>query len=81
MHGVQGPYAHAAFVEELGQDPACLLNAIPKDDFNGHHADPNLTYAVDLTAKMGLDTEACLSRPRSRRPPLVPQQMAMQTAT
>ena len=31
------------------------INAVPKDDFGGHHADPNLTYAVDLTKKMGVD--------------------------
>lgn len=55
MHGVNGPYAQATFVDELGQGPECLLNATPRDDFNGHHADPNLTYATDLTARMGLD--------------------------
>eukprot|EP00613_Pedinella_sp_CCMP2098_P014814 CAMPEP_0171761938 /NCGR_PEP_ID=MMETSP0991-20121206/48366_1 /TAXON_ID=483369 /ORGANISM="non described non described, Strain CCMP2098" /LENGTH=1066 /DNA_ID=CAMNT_0012365321 /DNA_START=37 /DNA_END=3233 /DNA_ORIENTATION=+ len=55
MHGVQGPYARAVFVDELGLGESCLLNAVPKDDFNGHHADPNLTYAVDLVKAMGLD--------------------------
>ena len=43
MHGVTGPYAKALFVEKLGQPASCLLNAVPKDDFGGHHADPNLT--------------------------------------
>ena len=55
MHGCQGPYAKACFLEELGQQEDSLLNAEPTSDFNGHHADPNLTYAVDLTARMGLD--------------------------
>jgi len=55
MHGVTGPYAKSLFVEKLGQPASCLLNAVPKDDFGGHHADPNLTYAVDLTKKMGVD--------------------------
>jgi phosphoglucomutase len=31
------------------------MNADPKDDFNGGHADPNLTYAKELVAKMGMD--------------------------
>ena len=55
MHGVTGPYAKALFCDVLGQPASCLINAIPKDDFGGHHADPNLTYAVDLTKKMGVD--------------------------
>jgi phosphoglucomutase len=57
MHGVQGPYARAVFVDELEQPQSCLLNAVPKDDFGGHHADPNLTYAVDLVDMMGLDKD------------------------
>jgi phosphoglucomutase len=56
MHGVQGPYATRVFVEELGATPDCLLNAIPTEDFNGHHADPNLTYARDICEIMGVDT-------------------------
>jgi len=55
MHGVTGPYAKAVFCDLLGQPASCLLNATPKDDFGGHHADPNLTYAVDLTKAMGVD--------------------------
>lgn len=55
MHGVNGPYAKAVFVDELGQDESCNMNAVPKDDFNGGHADPNLTYAKELVAKMGLN--------------------------
>ena len=55
MHGVQGPYAQAVFVDELGAPSSSLMNATPKDDFNGGHADPNLTYAKELVARMGLD--------------------------
>jgi phosphoglucomutase/UDP-N-acetylglucosamine pyrophosphorylase len=55
MHGVNGPYAKAVLVDELGQDPSVCMNAIPTEDFNGHHADPNLTYAKELVAMMGLD--------------------------
>jgi len=59
MNGVQGPYARRVFVEELGAPESVLMNAIPKEDFGGKaspshgHADPNLTYAVELVAKMG----------------------------
>lgn len=55
MHGVTGPYAKALFVDALGMPESSCINATPKDDFGGHHADPNLTYAVDLTKKMGVD--------------------------
>jgi len=55
MHGVNGPYAKAVFIDELKQAESCLMNATPKDDFNGGHADPNLTYAKELVALMGLD--------------------------
>jgi len=55
MNGVNGPYAKAVFIDELGQEPSVCMNATPMDDFNGHHADPNLTYAEELVAMMGLD--------------------------
>ena len=55
MHGVNGPYAKKVFVDELGQPESGCMNAVPKDDFNGGHADPNLTYAKELVAIMGLD--------------------------
>ena len=55
MHGVNGPYAKAVFVDALGQPEDVLMNAVPKDDFNGGHADPNLTYAKELVEIMGLD--------------------------
>ena len=55
MKGVQGPYAKAVFCDELGAPASSLINAEPKDDFGGGHADPNLTYAKELVALMGLD--------------------------
>lgn len=57
MHGVQGPYARAVFLDELGASEDSLLNAVPKDDFNGAHADPNLTYARDICDILGVDKE------------------------
>jgi phosphoglucomutase len=55
MHGVQGPYAYEVFVNQLGLSPSCLINAIPKNDFNGGHADPNLTYARDICEILKVD--------------------------
>lgn len=60
MHGVQGPYARKVFVEELQAPASCLINAIPKDDFNGGHADPNLTYARDICDIMGVDSKGAI---------------------
>jgi phosphoglucomutase len=55
MHGVNGPYAKKVMIDDLGQPEESCMNAVPKDDFNGGHADPNLTYAKELVAAMGLD--------------------------
>ena len=55
MHGVNGPYAKKCFIDIMGQPEDSCMNAVPKDDFNGGHADPNLTYAKELVAIMGLD--------------------------
>ena len=68
MHGVQGPYAREVLVNELGASPDCLMNAVPKEDFNGGHADPNLTYARDLCDVMGVD-KAGLPIPTTQVPP------------
>ena len=51
MHGVNGPFAKSVFVVEFGQPESVLSNHIPKDDFNGGHADPNLTYAKELVGE------------------------------
>jgi len=55
MHGVNGPYAKEVLINQLGQPADVCMNAEPKDDFNGGHADPNLTYAKELVAIMGLN--------------------------
>ncbi|KAJ1625330.1 hypothetical protein T492DRAFT_597787 [Pavlovales sp. CCMP2436] len=74
MGGVQGPYAHKVFCEELGLPPSCLINATPLPDFGGHsaphhgHADPNLAHAVELIAAMGLDKDGN-SIPTPKPPP------------
>lgn len=68
MHGVQGPYAQAVLVDELGAPSSWLINNVPKDDFNGGHADPNLTYARDLCEIMGVD-KAGLPQQTSNMPP------------
>jgi len=63
MCGVQGPYATKILEKELGGKPGSCTNAIPREDFGGPsspwhgHADPNLTYAVELVATMGLNKE------------------------
>jgi len=61
MSGVQGPYARRIIEGELGAAAGSATNADPQEDFGGEsspwhgHADPNLTYAVELVATMGLD--------------------------
>ncbi|XP_075229379.1 phosphoglucose mutase 1 [Lycorma delicatula] len=52
MHGVTGPYVRKIFVEELGAPENNTINIVPKEDFGGHHPDPNLTYAADLVKAM-----------------------------
>ena len=61
MCGVQGPYALRFFEKELGAPMGTSKNATPQPDFGGPdsawhgHADPNLTYAVELVKDMGLN--------------------------
>jgi phosphoglucomutase len=63
MSGVQGPYARGIVEGALGAAAGSCKNADPKPDFGGPdsawhgHADPNLTYAVELVADMGLNKE------------------------
>jgi len=63
MNGVQGPYALKMIEQELGAKKGSCTNAEPKEDFGGPsspwhgHADPNLTYAVELVARMGLNKQ------------------------
>uniref|UniRef100_A0A3P9AL03 Phosphoglucomutase 1 n=1 Tax=Esox lucius TaxID=8010 RepID=A0A3P9AL03_ESOLU len=52
MHGVVGPYIKKIVCEELGASADGAFNCVPKEDFGGHHPDPNLTYASDLVNAM-----------------------------
>jgi phosphoglucomutase len=61
MCGVQGPYATGILEGALGAPVGTSKNAQPQEDFGGPtsawhgHADPNLTYAVELVKDMGLN--------------------------
>jgi len=63
MSGCQGPYARGIIETALGAAAGSCKNADPKPDFGGPesawhgHADPNLTYAVELVKDMGLNKE------------------------
>jgi len=63
MSGVQGPYAKGIVEGSLGAPAGSCKNAVPLPDFGGPesawhgHADPNLTYAVELVKDMGLNKE------------------------
>merc|ERR1719464_497339 len=63
MSGVRGPYARKILEKVLGGKKGSCTNADPKEDFGGPesawhgHADPNLTYAVELVKTMGLNKE------------------------
>ncbi|KAI5353327.1 hypothetical protein L3X38_006220 [Prunus dulcis] len=63
LHGVAGAYAKRIFVEELGAKESSLLNCVPKEDFGGGHPDPNLTYAKELVARMGLGKSTTQDEP------------------
>uniref|UniRef100_A0A673YC53 Phosphoglucomutase 1 n=1 Tax=Salmo trutta TaxID=8032 RepID=A0A673YC53_SALTR len=49
---VVGPYVKKIVCEELGAAADGAFNCVPKEDFGGHHPDPNLTYASDLVNAM-----------------------------
>ncbi|KAL7260282.1 hypothetical protein ACSBR1_006035 [Camellia fascicularis] len=63
LHGVAGAYAKRIFVGELGAQESSLLNCVPKEDFGGGHPDPNLTYAKELVARMGLGKSSSQGEP------------------
>jgi phosphoglucomutase len=69
MWGVQGPYATRVFVEELGAPASSLINNTPKEDFNGGHADPNLTYAKELIKILGVDNKGLPVHGQDQEPP------------
>merc|ERR1719453_1704956 len=63
MCGCQGPYAKGILEKTLGAKEGSVKNGVPLPDFGGPdsawhgHADPNLTYAVELVKEMGLNKE------------------------
>lgn len=48
MHAVTGPYAKEIFENRLGAKSGSVFNAVPLQDFGGHHPDPNIIYAHEL---------------------------------
>ncbi|MBF0333076.1 MAG: alpha-D-glucose phosphate-specific phosphoglucomutase [Alphaproteobacteria bacterium] len=52
MSAVTGPYAHAILEGRLGAAPGTVINGQPKEDFGGHHPDPNLVHAHELVAEI-----------------------------
>lgn len=48
MSAVTGPYAVEIFENRLGFPKGTVRNAIPLEDFGGHHPDPNLVHAKAL---------------------------------
>jgi len=52
MHAVSGPYAKAILEGMLGAPAGTVINAVPLEDFGGHHPDPNPVNAAELIAIM-----------------------------
>ncbi|SDN43427.1 phosphoglucomutase [Methylobacterium phyllostachyos] len=48
MSAVTGPYATAILEGMLGAPAGTVVNATPKEDFGGHHPDPNPVHCHDL---------------------------------
>lgn len=63
MHGVCGPFAKTVLIDELKAPTSSCMNAVPAEDFNGGHPDPNLTYAHELVDVMGLGEKKVESVP------------------
>lgn len=47
-----GPYVRRILCVELGCPASSAINCVPKEDFGGHHPDPNPIYATDLVDSM-----------------------------
>ena len=52
MHAVTGPYAKAILEGSLGAPAGTVINGEPKEDFGGHHPDPNLAHAQQLVEEL-----------------------------
>ncbi|WP_027443085.1 alpha-D-glucose phosphate-specific phosphoglucomutase [Erythrobacter cryptus] len=60
MHAVTGPYASEIFEQRLGFAPGTVRNGVPREDFGGHHPDPNLVHARALYDLMMSDAAPTL---------------------
>lgn len=60
MHAVTGPYASEIFERRLGFAPGTVRNGVPREDFGGHHPDPNLVHARALHDLMMSDAAPTL---------------------
>ena len=56
MHAVTGPYATEILEDILGAAKGTVINAVPLEDFGGHHPDPNPVWAKGLMDEMFSDT-------------------------
>ncbi|MBX3575919.1 MAG: alpha-D-glucose phosphate-specific phosphoglucomutase [Rhizobiaceae bacterium] len=52
MHAVTGPYAKEILENRLGAPAGTARNFVPREDFGGHHPDPNLVHARELYDEM-----------------------------
>ncbi|OON60858.1 alpha-D-glucose phosphate-specific phosphoglucomutase [Massilia sp. KIM] len=52
MHAVSGPYAKTIIEDMLGAPAGTVINGEPREDFGGHHPDPNPVNAAELIALM-----------------------------
>jgi phosphoglucomutase len=52
MHAVTGPYAREILERRLGAPSGTVINGIAREDFGGHHPDPNLAHAEELVSQM-----------------------------
>lgn len=52
MSAVSGPYAKAIIEGMLDAPAGTVINAEPREDFGGHHPDPNPVNAAELVALM-----------------------------
>lgn len=50
MHAITGPYAKEILEHRLGAPAGTVINAVPLEDFGGHHPDPNLVHAAELVS-------------------------------
>src|SRR5450830_110246 len=52
MSAISGPYAQAILEGRLGAPAGTVINAVPLEDFGGHHPDPNPVNAAQLIELM-----------------------------